>query len=111
MNDLLQIFDVWVQGLELDWACLAWDADLRMGAAEWSHHDFSGSKWKNIHSAENRRNLQNAYRVLLTRARQGMAIIGPAPLQDRNVAGNRSDGHEWFLFLVLKEKNALFGAT
>ncbi len=66
-----------VQGLELDWACVAWDADLRMGAAEWSHHDFSGSRWKNIHSAENQRNLKNAYRVLLTRARQGMAIFVP----------------------------------
>lgn len=66
-----------VQGLELDWACVAWDADLRMGSAEWSHHDFSGSKWKSIHSPENQRNLKNAYRVLLTRARQGMAIFVP----------------------------------
>jgi hypothetical protein len=66
-----------VQGLELDWACVAWDADLRMGATHWSHHDFSGSKWKNIHSLENQRNLKNAYRVLLTRARQGMAIFVP----------------------------------
>jgi hypothetical protein len=48
-----------------------------MGAAEWSHHDFIGSKWKSIHSAENQRNLKNAYRVLLTRARQGMAIFVP----------------------------------
>ncbi len=66
-----------VQGLELDWACVAWDADLRMGTTGWSHHDFSGSKWKNIHSVENQRNLKNAYRVLLTRARQGMAIFVP----------------------------------
>lgn len=66
-----------VQGLELDWACVAWDADLRMSASEWSHHDFSGSKWKSIHSAENKRNLKNAYRVLLTRARQGMVIFVP----------------------------------
>jgi hypothetical protein len=66
-----------VQGLELDWSCVAWDADLRMGATEWSHHDFSGSKWKGIHSGENQRNLKNAYRVLLTRARQGMAIFVP----------------------------------
>lgn len=66
-----------VQGLELDWACVAWDADLRMGASEWSHHDFGGSKWRNIHSVESQRNLKNAYRVLLTRARQGMAIFVP----------------------------------
>lgn len=66
-----------VQGLELDWACVAWDADLRMNGSRWTHHDFSGSTWKNIHSAENQRNLKNAYRVLLTRARQGMAIFVP----------------------------------
>lgn len=66
-----------VQGLELDWACVAWDADLRMDASGWCHHDFSGSKWKRIHSVENQRNLKNAYRVLLTRARQGMAIFVP----------------------------------
>jgi hypothetical protein len=48
-----------------------------MGASGWSHHDFSGSKWKRIHSVENQRNLTNAYRVLLTRARQGMAIFIP----------------------------------
>jgi hypothetical protein len=67
-----------VQGLELDWACAAWDADLRMTAAGWRHYDFAGSQWKNIHSIENQRNLKNAYRVLLTRARQGMVIFVPA---------------------------------
>lgn len=72
-----------VQGLELDWACVSWDADLRMGASDWSHHDFSGSKWKSIHSIENQRNLKNAYRVLLTRARQGMSIfVPPGDLDD-----------------------------
>jgi hypothetical protein len=67
-----------VQGLELDWACAAWDADLRMTTAGWRHYDFAGSRWKNIHSTENQRNLKNAYRVLLTRARQGMVIFVPA---------------------------------
>jgi hypothetical protein len=67
-----------VQGLELDWACAAWDADLRMTSAGWRHYDFAGSRWKNIHSTENQRNLKNAYRVLLTRARQGMVIFVPA---------------------------------
>ncbi|MEP7311500.1 MAG: DUF2075 domain-containing protein [Pseudomonadota bacterium] len=66
-----------VQGLELDWTCVTWDADLRMDTTQWSYHDFSGSSWKNIKSSENRRNLKNAYRVLLTRARQGMAIFVP----------------------------------
>lgn len=66
-----------VQGLELDWACVTWDADLRHNGKTWSHHDFRGSRWTNIHSPEHTRNLKNAYRVLLTRARQGMAIFVP----------------------------------
>jgi hypothetical protein len=66
-----------VQGLELDWTCVTWDADFRRDWNEWSCHDFRGSKWQNIHSNENQRNLKNAYRVLLTRARQGMAVFVP----------------------------------
>jgi hypothetical protein len=66
-----------VQGLELDWAIVNWDADLRRNSTDWSYHDFRGSKWQNIKSEEHRRNLKNAYRVLLTRARQGMAIFVP----------------------------------
>ena len=66
-----------VQGLELDWTCVTWDADFRRDRNDWSFHDFRGNKWQNIHSDENRRNLKNAYRVLLTRARQGMAIFVP----------------------------------
>lgn len=67
-----------VKGLELDWACAAWDADLRMTSAGWRHYDFAGSRWKNIHVPENQRNLKNAYRVFLTRARQGLVIFVPA---------------------------------
>ena len=66
-----------VQGLELDWACVTWDADLRFNGAGWNFHDFRGSNWNNINKAELRTYLQNAYRVLLTRARQGMAIFIP----------------------------------
>lgn len=66
-----------VQGLELDWALVNWDADLRHAAGGWSHHDFRGHKWTNIHVEANRRYLLNAYRVLLTRARQGMVIFVP----------------------------------
>ena len=66
-----------VQGLELDWTCVTWDADLRRNQREWSFHDFRGSQWQSIHSDENRRNLKNAYRVLLTRARQGMVFFVP----------------------------------
>lgn len=66
-----------VQGLELDWACVTWDGDLRFTGEDWSFHDFRGSKWCNISNADNRRYLRNAYRVLLTRARQGMVLFIP----------------------------------
>lgn len=66
-----------VQGLELDWTCVTWDADFRFTDLGWSHHDFRGSRWCNIGNADNRNYLRNAYRVLLTRARQGMVIFVP----------------------------------
>ena len=52
-----------VQGLELDWACVNWDADLRATSGGWSHHDFRGKRWLNIHNEANRKYLLNAYRV------------------------------------------------
>ncbi len=66
-----------VQGLELDWACVAWDGDLRFADSGWSHHHFRGDRWCNVGNSENQRYLRNAYRVLLTRARQGMVIYVP----------------------------------
>jgi hypothetical protein len=66
-----------VQGLELDWTCVAWDGDLRFNDSGWSFHSFRGSGWQRVNNAENRRYLRNAYRVLLTRARQGMVIYVP----------------------------------
>jgi len=66
-----------VQGLELDWACVVWDADLRHTPSGWKHFSFVGSKWQHIHKAERQMYLKNAYRVLLTRARQGMVIVVP----------------------------------
>ncbi len=66
-----------VQGLELDWVCVTWDGDLRFTDAGWSFHDFRGDKWTNIANADNRNYLRNAYRVLLTRARQGMVLFIP----------------------------------
>lgn len=72
-----------VQGLEVDWACVTWDGDLRhQGDTCWSHHDFRGSSWCRISNENNKQYLKNAYRVLLTRARQGMAIF--VPPGDRN---------------------------
>jgi hypothetical protein len=66
-----------VQGLELDWACVVWDADLRAGPLGWRYHQFVGNRWQNINKAERQVYLKNAYRVLLTRARQGMVIVVP----------------------------------
>ena len=66
-----------VQGLELDWACIAWDGDLRYANDGWKTYEFRGSKWLNIKKEERKQYLINAYRVLLTRARQGMIIVVP----------------------------------
>lgn len=66
-----------VQGLELDWACVTWDGDLRYSKDGWETFSFKGSKWQNIHKNERKQYLINAYRVLLTRARQGMVIVVP----------------------------------
>ena len=66
-----------VQGLELDWVGVVWDADLRHQKAGWQHHSFVGDRWQHIHKSDRRLYLKNAYRVLLTRARQGMVIVVP----------------------------------
>jgi DUF2075 family protein len=66
-----------VQGLELDWACVTWDGDLRYSNSEWKTFAFKGSKWQNINQIERKKYLVNAYRVLLTRARQGIVIVVP----------------------------------
>lgn len=66
-----------VQGLELDWACVTWDADFRYSPTGWTTHSFVGEKWHNIKKEERKLYLKNAYRVLLTRARQGMVIVVP----------------------------------
>lgn len=66
-----------VQGLELDWACVTWDADFRYSDAGWQHKSFVGDKWNQIKKTERQMYQKNAYRVLLTRARQGMVIVVP----------------------------------
>ena len=75
LEDVATEFDV--QGLELDWCLVAWDADLRYTEGDFQHWDFSGSSWKRKNQEANQRYLENAYRVLLTRARQGMVIFVP----------------------------------
>jgi hypothetical protein len=66
-----------VQGLELDWVCVTWDADLRYSSKGWQHWKFHGSRWMHINLPHRQLYLKNAYRVLLTRARQGMVIVVP----------------------------------
>ena len=75
LEDVVTEFDI--QGLEVDYTIVAWDADFRMSNGEWSYNSFVGNRWCNVNSQENRMYLKNAYRVLLTRARQGMAIFVP----------------------------------
>jgi Uncharacterized conserved protein (DUF2075) len=66
-----------VQGLELDWACVTWDADFRYTNNGWEHWSFVGDHWNRIRKQDRQTFLKNAYRVLLTRARQGMVIVVP----------------------------------
>lgn len=75
LEDVATEFDV--QGLELDWACVTWDADFRYSETGWKHWSFRGSRWNHIKKSERQNYLKNAYRVLLTRARQGMVIVVP----------------------------------
>lgn len=67
-----------VQGLELDWICVNWDADFRFAGTDWNCHSFVASRWQSVKKPERRQYLLNAYRVLLTRARQGMVIFVPS---------------------------------
>jgi hypothetical protein len=66
-----------VQGLELDWSCVCWDGDFRYSDRGWQSYSFRGSKWQKIRQLDRQMYLKNAYRVLLTRARQGMVICVP----------------------------------
>jgi hypothetical protein len=66
-----------VQGLELDWTCVCWDADFRYTHNQWQYFSFRGTKWQRMNAKERQLYLKNAYRVLLTRARQGMVIFVP----------------------------------
>ena len=75
LEDVATEFDV--QGLELDWVGVCWDANYRFAGSAWSHHRFSGTKWLNVNDEDRRMYLANSYRVLLTRARQGLVIYVP----------------------------------
>lgn len=61
----------------LDWVCVTWDADFRYTKSGWENWSFKGHRWEKIKKLERQLYLKNAYRVLLTRARQGMIIVIP----------------------------------
>ena len=82
LEDVVTEFDI--QGLELDYSIVAWDADLRFENNEWNYYNFSGKRWNNVNSINKRIYLKNSYRVLLTRARQGMVIFIPKGDNDDN---------------------------
>lgn len=66
-----------VQGLEIDYSIVCWDADLRRVDNDWDYFSFRGTKWLHRNQKIQQRYLLNAYRVLLTRARQSMIIFVP----------------------------------
>ncbi len=75
LEDAASEFDV--QGLELDWTGVCWDADLRYEDGAWGFYSFKGTRWQSVNDRFRRLYLKNAYRVILTRARQGMVIFMP----------------------------------
>jgi len=115
LEDAVSEFDV--QGLELDWSCLVWDADFRFVDGSWKHYSI-GSKteddnsmlvWRNINDKDLRAYQKNAYRVLLTRARQGMVICVPkgdtdVPPKDKTRLPEFYNGtYEYLKHLGIKE--------
>ncbi|MEA4811123.1 MAG: DNA/RNA helicase domain-containing protein [Anaerolineaceae bacterium] len=75
LEDAATEFDI--QGLELDWTIMCWDANLRFTKNHFDYYAFKGSKWNSINIKESILYLKNSYRVLLTRARQGMVVFIP----------------------------------
>jgi DUF2075 family protein len=97
LEDPATEFDI--QGLELDWVGVCWDADMRRVHGRWSHYKFRGTVWQKVNDSYQRAYLSNAYRVLLTRARQGMVIY--VPRGDDADPTRTSDLYEG-IFLFLK---------
>ncbi|MGN1246122.1 MAG: DNA/RNA helicase domain-containing protein, partial [Muribaculaceae bacterium] len=84
--------EIQVQGLELDYACVLWDADMQCSGNEWKFFKFNGrNKWNPENNPENRSYMLNAYRVLLTRARQGLVICVPEGNSRLNSEGKYED--------------------
>jgi hypothetical protein len=104
LEDTLTEFKV--QGLEIDWACVAWDADLRIADdfSHWCHFQLRGGEnWQNIKKTINQQYQINAYRVLMTRARQGMIIV--VPEGDHSIPPDKTRKPEWYdnIYKYLRE--------
>jgi hypothetical protein len=82
-----------VQGLELDWVGVCWDGDFHHKDRSWTYQAFKGTKWQSVNDDSRRLYLKNAYRVILTRARQGMVIFVPSgDASDRTRPASFYDG-------------------
>lgn len=86
-----------IQGLELDYTVVCWDADLRIENGKWSCYNISGGGWQNSKQESALVERKNGYRVLLTRARKGMVIFIPKgdlskPLEDETRNPEYYDG-------------------
>ena len=66
-----------IQGLEIDYAVVAWEGDFRFVNGEFTYNSFSGSSWSKVNKKIDQDYLKNSYRVLLTRSRQGFIIYVP----------------------------------
>ena len=98
LEDVVTEFDI--QGLELDYSVVAWEADYRFANGQWTYNNFRGNNWVSVNSPDKRLYLKNAYRVLLTRARQGMVIF--VPLGDDRDSTRRTEFYDG-TFAYLRE--------
>lgn len=96
LEDIATEFDI--QGLEIDWACMVWGENFYFDGRRWIYQSFKGTKFQNINNDANQNYLKNSYRVLLTRARQGMIIYIPkGDTIDQTRAGKYYDGTYQYL--------------
>lgn len=103
MEDIATEFQV--QGLEIDWACVAWDGDLLYDEGQWKHRQFKTNGWQNINKEYLQNYHLNAYRVILTRARRGMIILIPeGDIEDKTRKKEYYDKtYDYFKNIGLKE--------
>jgi len=93
-----------IQGLEVDWTCVCWDGDMFLQDDAWKLRRFRGTRWEQVGDVFARKYLLNAYRVILTRARQGMVIfVPPGDYDDHTRQPEFYDGtYQYFLDLGIK---------